>query len=217
MRSIGLIGRKCGMTRIFTDDGTSLPVTVILVEPNRITQIKDVANEGYCSIQVTTGNCKLHKVSKPLAGHYAKANVIAGRGLWEFKASKEDLQKFKIGDEIKVSMFSPGQLVDITGISKGCGFTGVHKKHHFSLQYASHGNSLSHRAPGSIGQNQTPGRVMRGKKMAGHMGNSRVTVQSLKIIEVNAESNILLVHGSVPGKANGTLIIKYAVKHVHSE
>lgn len=215
IRSIGLVGRKCGMTRIFTEDGTSVPVTVISVEPNRITQVKKIENEGYCAVQVTTGFCKPNKVNKSLAGHYAKANVEAGRGLWEFKVSEQELEKFKVGDEVKVSLFKPGQLIDVTGISKGCGFSGVHKRHHFSLQYASHGNSLSHRAPGSIGQNQTPGRVMRGKKMAGHMGNSQVTVQSLKIIEVNEERNILLVHGAIPGKANGNLIVKFAVKHAN--
>ncbi len=213
MRSIGLVGHKCGMTRIFTEDGTAIPVTVIMIEPNRITQIKNLEKEGYCAVQVTTGSCKSHKVNKPLAGHYAKANVIAGRGLWEFKVSPEELSQFKIGDEIKVSILKPGQLVDVTGVSKGCGFAGVHKRHHFSLQYASHGNSLSHRAPGSIGQNQTPGRVMQGKKMAGHMGNSKVTAQSLKVIEVDDSRNILLVHGAIPGKDNGSLIIKFAVKH----
>lgn len=208
-----LVGRKCGMTRVFTVDGTSIPVTVILIEPNRITQIKNMEKDGYCAVQVTTGNIKANKVNKPLAGHYAKANVLAGRGLWEFRISPEQLEQFKVGDEITVSILKPGQLIDVTGISKGCGFAGVHKRHHFSLQYASHGNSLSHRAPGSIGQNQTPGRVMKGKKMAGHMGNNKVTVQSLKVVEVDADRNILLVHGAVPGKANGNMIIRFAVKH----
>jgi len=212
MGSIGLVGRKCGMTRIFTEDGTSVPVTVIMVESNRITQIKNIATDGYCAIQVTTGTCKSHKVTKPLAGHFTKANVVAGRGLWEFRLSADELKQFKLGDSITVSILKSGQLIDVTGTSKGCGFAGVHKRHHFSLQYATHGNSLSHRAPGSIGQNQTPGRVLKGKKMAGHMGNKKVTVQSLKIVEVDEARNLLLVHGAIPGSDNGTLIIRPAVK-----
>ena len=174
---IGLIGRKCGMTRIFQEDGLSIPVTVIMVEPNKVTQIKDVKKDGYYAVQVTTGSCKISKVNKSLLGHFKKAKVNPGRGLWEFRLSAEQSQALKVGDEFKVSMLELGQLVDITGISKGKGFAGVHKRHHFSLQYASHGNSLSHRAPGSIGQNQTPGRVFKGKKMAGHMGYKKVTMQ----------------------------------------
>lgn len=213
MGSIGLVGRKCGMTRIFTEDGTSVPVTVIMVEPNKITQIKSPETDGYSAVQVTTGSCKSHKVTKPLAGHFTKANVTAGRGLWEFRLSSDELKQFKLGDSITVSMLKAGQFIDVTGVSKGCGFAGVHKRHNFSLQYATHGNSLSHRAPGSIGQNQTPGRVMRGKKMAGHMGNKKVTVQSLKIVEVDELRNILLVHGAIPGSVNGSLIIRLAVKY----
>ncbi len=213
MGSIGLVGRKCGMTRLFTEDGTSVPVSVIIVEPNVVTQIKNPDNDGYSAVQVTTGSCKLHKVTKPLAGHFTKANVVAGRGLWEFRVSIEELKQFKLGDEVKVSILKVGQLIDVTGISKGCGFAGVHKRHHFSLQYASHGNSLSHRAPGSIGQNQTPGRVMKGKKMAGHMGNKQVTVQSLKILEIDESRNIVLVRGAIPGSVNGNLIIRSAVRY----
>lgn len=215
MNRLGLIGRKCGMTRIFTSDGTSIPVTVILAEPNRITQIKTMEKDGYCALQVTVGSCKVHKLSKSLAGHYAKAEVIPGRDLWEFRVTEEELKSFKIGDELKVSLFKPEQMVDITGLSKGCGFAGAHKRHHFSLQYATHGNSLSHRAPGSIGQNQTPGRVMPGKKMAGHMGNKRVTIQSLKLVEVDELRNIFLVRGAVPGSVNGNVIIRSAVKHIN--
>lgn len=213
MGSIGLVGHKCGMTRLFTEDGTSVPVSVIIVEPNVVTQIKNPDNDGYSAVQVTTGSCKLHKVTKPLAGHFTKANVVAGRGLWEFRVSIEELKQFKLGDEVKVSILKVGQLIDVTGISKGCGFAGVHKRHHFSLQYASHGNSLSHRAPGSIGQNQTPGRVMKGKKMAGHMGNKQVTVQSLKILEIDESRNIVLVRGAIPGSVNGNLIIRSAVRY----
>jgi len=210
---MGLIGRKCGMTRVFKEDGLSIPVTVIMVEPNKVTQIKDVEKNGYSAVQVTTGNCKISKVNKASLGHFKKANVNPGRGLWEFRISENESKKLKLGDEFKVSMLELGQLVDITGISKGKGFAGVHKRHHFSLQYASHGNSLSHRAPGSIGQNQTPGRVFRGKKMAGHMGYKKVTVQSLQVIKIDEEQNLLLVRGGVPGSVNGNLIIMPAVKH----
>ena len=217
MSNIGLVGRKCGMTRIFTQDGTSIPVTVIMVEPNKITQIKDLKTDGYTAIQITTGKCKIHKLSKALTGHYAKSNVVAGRNLWEFRASPEELAGFKLGDEITVEIFKAGQMVDVSGTSKGCGFAGAHKRHHFSLQYATHGNSLSHRAPGSIGQNQTPGRVMPGKKMAGHLGNKKVTVQSLKVIEVDVTRNVILVHGAVPGAVNGDLIIKSAVKYKNKQ
>lgn len=209
---IGLVGRKCGMTRIFEDDGNSIPVTVILVEPNRITQIKKLNTDGYCAVQVTTGSRKLKNVNKALAGHFVKANVEAGRGLWEFKLSSEKLEQLKLGDELNVSMLKAGQFVDVIGVSKGKGFAGAHKRHHFSFQYASHGNSLSHRAPGSIGQNQTPGRVLKGKKMPGHMGDRQVTKQSLKVVKIDEQSNIVLVKGGVPGAVNGNLIIMPAVK-----
>ena len=209
---MGLVGRKCGMTRIFEEDGNSIPVTVIMVEPNKITQIKSIEVDQYYAVQVTTGSCKAKKVTKALAGHFAKANVVAGRGLWEFKLSKEELQQLKLGDEIQVSILKAGQYVDITGTSKGRGFAGSHKRHHFSLQYATHGNSLSHRVPGSIGQNQTPGRVLKGKKMPGHMGDQKVTVQSLKVVQVDEQRNLLLVKGGIPGAVNGDLIILPAVK-----
>jgi large subunit ribosomal protein L3 len=212
MVGMGLVGRKCGMTRIFTADGTSVPVTVIMVEPNKITQIKDLEKDGYCAVQVTTGTKKSHRVNKALAGHFKKAAVEAGRGLWEFRLTAEELAQFKVGEEVKVSLFKADQLVDIVGTSKGRGFSGVHKRHNFRLQPATHGNSLSRRAPGSIGQNQTPGRVIRGKKMAGQLGNKRVTTQSLKVVEVDAERNILLIKGAIPGSVNGDLIIRTAVK-----
>ena len=209
---MGLIGRKCGMTRIFQEDGVSIPVTVIMVEPNKITQIKNVDTDGYCAVQVTTGQCKIKKINKALAGHFKKANIVSGRGLWEFRVTAEELNNLQLGEEINLSLLKPGQFIDVTGISKGRGFAGVHKRHHFSLQYASHGNSLSHRAPGSIGQNQTPGRVFKGKKMAGHMGDRQVTVQSLKVVKIDKEQNLLLVKGGVPGAVNGNLVIMPAVK-----
>lgn len=212
-RGIGLVGHKCGMTKIFKEDGVAIPVTVIVVQPNQVVQIKNLATAGYCALQVTTGKRKLHKVTKPLAGHFKKANVEPGRGLWEFKLTPAEVEQFKVGDQLTVARFTADQLVDITGRSKGKGFAGVHKRHHFSLQYATHGNSLSHRAPGSIGQNQTPGRVIKGKKMAGHMGDKRVTVQSLKIIAVDVDKNLLLVQGAIPGAVNGDLLIRAAVKH----
>ena len=209
---MGLVGRKCGMTRIFEDNGNSIPVTVIMVEPNKVTQIKNIEVDQYYAVQVTTGSCKAKNVTKALAGHFAKANVEAGRGLWEFKLTKEELQQFKLGDEIQVSMLKAGQYVDVTGISKGRGFAGSHKRHNFSFQYASHGNSLSHRVPGSIGQNQTPGRVLKGKKMPGHLGDQKVTVQSLKVVQVDEQRNLLLIKGGIPGAVNGDLIILPAVK-----
>ncbi len=209
---MGLVGRKCGMTRIFEDNGNSIPVTVIMVEPNKVTQIKNIEVDQYYAVQVTTGSCKAKNVTKALAGHFAKANVEAGRGLWEFKLTKEELQQFKLGDEIQVSMLKAGQYVDVTGVSKGRGFAGSHKRHNFSFQYASHGNSLSHRVPGSIGQNQTPGRVLKGKKMPGHLGDQKVTVQSLKVVQVDEQRNLLLIKGGIPGAVNGDLIILPAVK-----
>ncbi len=213
MGSIGLVGCKCGMTRIFEEDGNSIPVTVIRIEPNKVTQIKNIATDGYFAIQVTTGSCKVKKVTKALAGHFAKANVTAGRGLWEFRLSEKELQQLKVGEEIKISsILKTGQFVDVIGVSKGRGFAGTHKRHNFSFQYATHGNSLSHRAPGSIGQNQTPGRVLKGKKMAGHMGDRKVTLQSLKVIRVDEEQNLLLVRGGIPGAVNGSLIVRPAVK-----
>ncbi|WP_343192107.1 50S ribosomal protein L3 [Buchnera aphidicola (Formosaphis micheliae)] len=207
---LGLVGKKIGMTRIFNQEGDSIPVTVIEVHENRITQVKTIKNNLYNAIQVTTGNKRLNKLKKPESGHFIKAGVVAGRGLWEFRINNN--QEFKVGETINVNFFTNINKVDITGISKGKGFSGTVKRWNFRTQDFSHGNSLSHRAPGSIGQNQTPGRVFKGKKMAGHLGNSKITIQSLKIVKVDINQNLLLVKGSVPGSIGGNLIIKPAVK-----
>ena len=208
--TIGVVGRKAGMTRVFTEDGASVPVSVIEVEPNRITQIKSQESDGYSAVQITLGSKKASRVSKPLAGHYAKANVEAGRGLWEFRA--ESLDGFEVGGEITVEGFESGQKVDVTGTSKGKGFQGGVKRWNFAMQDATHGNSISHRAPGSIGQNQTPGRVFKGKKMAGHMGAEQVTTQNLEVVRVDLERNLLLVKGAIPGAPGGDVIVRPAVK-----
>lgn len=205
--SIGLIGRKCGMTRIFTEDGASVPVSVVEVTPNLITQVKTKEKDGYRAIQVTTGERKASRVNKPLAGHFAKANVAAGRGLWEFRVPEDDTSEFNPGDEITVSKFEAGQKVSVTGTSRGKGFAGVIKRHNFKSQDATHGNSLSHRAPGSIGQNQSPGKVFKGKKMAGQLGNTQVTTCNLEIIRVDVERNALLIKGAIPGAPGGDVII----------
>jgi len=210
--TIGIVGRKIGMTRVFTDDGASLPVTVIEVEPNRITQLKTLETDGYRAVQVTTGARKANRVTKPMAGHFAKAGTEAGRGLWEFRLNDGEGEELATGNEIKVDIFEAGQKVDVTGTSIGKGFAGAVKRHNFSTQDATHGNSLSHRAPGSIGQNQTPGRVFPGKKMSGHMGNVRTTTQNLEVVRVDAERNLLLVKGAVPGAKGGSLIVRPAVK-----
>lgn len=210
--TIGVVGRKVGMTRVFTDDGVSLPVTVIEVEPNRITQLKTLETDGYRAVQVTTGVRKANRVTKPLAGHFAKANVEAGRGLWEFRLNDGEGEDLATGNEIKVDIFETGQIVDVSGTSIGKGFAGPIKRYNFRMQDATHGNSRSHRAPGSIGQNQTPGRVFPGKKMAGHMGNAKRTAQNLEIVRVDAERNLLLVKGAVPGAKGGNLIVLPAVK-----
>lgn len=210
--AIGLVGRKCGMTRIFTEDGVSIPVTVIEVEPNRITQIKSEGADGYSAIQVTTGSRKASHLSKAAAGQFAKAGVGAGRGLWEFRVDGSDVAGFNVGDSIQVGIFEAGKKVDVTATSKGKGFAGVIKRWNFAAQDATHGNSLSHRAPGSIGQNQSPGRVFKGKKMAGHMGNRQVTTQSLEVVRVDAEKNLLLVKGAVPGATGADVIVSPAVK-----
>lgn len=206
----GLIGRKVGMTRIFTEDGVSIPVTVIEIEANRVTQVKDLENDGYRAIQVTAGTKKANRVTKPEAGHFAKAGVEAGRGLWEFRV--EDGEEVTVGQSITVELFANVKKVDVTGTSKGKGFAGTVKRWNFRTQDATHGNSLSHRVPGSIGQNQTPGKVFKGKKMAGQLGNERVTVQSLDVVRVDVERNLLLVKGAVPGATGGDLIVKPAVK-----
>lgn len=208
--TIGIVGRKSGMTRIFTEDGASLPVTVVEASPNLITQIKTLENDGYVAIQVTTGTRRASRVSKAAAGHYAKAGVEAGRGLWEFPADSTD--ELSVGDQITVERFEQGQKVDVTGTSKGKGFQGAVKRWNFQMQDATHGNSLAHRAPGSIGQNQTPGRVFKGKKMAGHMGAERCTTQNLEVVRVDSERGLLLIKGAVPGAPGGDVIIRPAVK-----
>ena len=210
--AIGIVGRKAGMTRIFTDDGVSVPVTVIEVEPNRVTQVRTVDNDGYSAIQVTTGSRKASRVNKPMAGHFAKAGVEAGRGLWEFRLDDHEGDVPEVGGSVDVSIFENGQKVDVRGISKGKGFQGGVKRHNFRTQDATHGNSLSHRAPGSIGQCQTPGRVFKGKKMAGHMGNEKVCVQNLEVVRVDVERNLLLVKGAVPGARGGDVIVTPAIK-----
>jgi large subunit ribosomal protein L3 len=208
--TIGMVGRKSGMTRIFADDGASIPVTVIEVEPNRITQIKTAETDGYTAIQVTAGNRKASRLTKSETGHFAKANVEAGRGLWEFRCDSVD--GLEVGAEVNAGSFEAGQKVDVTGTSKGKGFQGGVKRWNFSMQDATHGNSISHRAPGSIGQCQTPGRVFKGKKMAGHMGSEQVTTQNLEIVRVDLERNILLVKGAVPGAPGGDVLVNPAVK-----
>ena len=209
--TIGLVGRKSGMTRVFTEDGASIPVTVVEIAPNRVTQIKELDTDGYRAIQVTAGSRKASKVSKAEAGHFAKAGVAAGEGLWEFRLDASD-EAFEIGVELTVDRFEQGQKVDVAGRSKGKGFQGVVKRWNFSTQDATHGNSLSHRAPGSIGQCQTPGRVFKGKKMSGHMGDERVTTQGLEVVRVDAERNLLLIKGAVPGAPGGEVIVRPTVK-----
>ncbi|MBQ86552.1 MAG: 50S ribosomal protein L3 [Gammaproteobacteria bacterium] len=208
--SIGLVGRKSGMTRVFTEEGNSVPVTVVEVQPNRVTQVKTPETDGYSAIQVTMGSRRASRVSKAMAGHFAKANTEAGEGLWEFRT--EDLAEIKVGGEIKVDLFEAGQKVDVTGTSKGKGFQGGVKRHNFRMQDATHGNSISHRAPGSIGQCQTPGRVFKGKKMAGQMGSERKTTQSLEVIRVDAENNLLLIKGAVPGATGSSVIVRPTIK-----
>jgi len=208
--SIGLIGRKAGMTRIFTEDGASVPVTVLEITPNRVSQVKSVETDGYTAIQLTAGNKRANQIGKAQAGHYAKANVEMGVVAREFTVA--DASEYEAGKELTVELFEAGQKVDVTGTSKGKGFAGAIKRHNFRTQDATHGNSLSHRAPGSIGQCQTPGRVWKGKKMAGHMGSERKTVQSLEVVRVDAERNLLLVKGAVPGATGAHVFVQPAVK-----
>ena len=210
--SIGVIGRKCGMTRVFSEDGVSIPVTVIQVEPNRITQVKSLQADGYMSVQVTTGTRRTKRVTKAMAGHYAKAATGAGRISREFRLGKDEGADLKAGGEIKADIFKPGQFVDVTGTSIGKGFAGTIKRHHFTMGDATHGNSLSHRAPGSIGQRQTPGRVFPGKRMSGHLGGARRTAINLMVVQVNAEKNLLLVKGAVPGSEGGNVIVRPAAR-----
>ncbi len=211
--SIGLVGRKCGMSRIFTEDGRSIPVTLIEATPNRVTQLKTTEVDGYNAIQVTAGSKRAALVNKPMAGHFAKAQVEAGRGLWEFRLEADELAKFSVGGELKADeIFSVGQIVDVAGITKGTGFQGTIKRHNFKMGDATHGNSLSHRAPGSIGQRQTPGRVFPGKKMSGHMGAVRRSAMNLEVVKIDAERHLIAIKGSVPGAQGGNVIIRPAVK-----
>ncbi len=210
--TIGVVGRKAGMTRVFKEDGTSIPVTVIHVEPNRVTQVKTLDADGYRAIQITTGSRRPSRVNKAAAGHFAKAGVEAGRGLWEFSLAENEGSDLVLGSELSVSLFQPGQIVDVSGVSIGKGFAGTIKRHHFTMGDATHGNSLSHRAPGSIGMRQTPGRVFKGKKMAGHLGAVQCTIQNLVVVRVDAERNLLLVRGGVPGSEGGDVVVRPASK-----
>lgn len=205
---IGLVGRKCGMTRIFTEAGESIPVTVIEAQPNRVTTLRTDDRDGYRAVQVTVGNKSPSRLTKAEAGHFAKNGVEAGEGLWEFRLSGAEGEDLAPGSEIKVDLFEAGQKVDISGTSKGKGYAGTVKRHNFRTQDNSHGNSVSHRVPGSIGQNQTPGRVFKGKKMSGQMGNVRRTAENLEVVRVDPERNLILVKGAVPGAASGRVIVR---------
>lgn len=210
--AIGLVGRKCGMTRIFTEAGNSVPVTVIEIDPNRITQIRTLETDGYQAVQVTTGERRASRVTKAMAGHFAKASVAAGRGVWEFRVSGEEAANYAVGGSIGLDIFAVGQAVDVIGTSKGKGFQGGVKRWNFRTQDATHGNSVSHRVHGSTGQNQSPGRVFKGKKMAGHLGDERVTVQGLEVISVDVERSVLLIKGAVPGATGYDVIVRPSVK-----
>ena len=210
--AIGLIGRKLGMTRVFTDDGSSIPVTVIEVEANRVAQVRTVESDGYSAVQVTAGKRRANLVTKPEAGHFAKAAVEPGRGLWELRPRDGVVDDLEVGNALTVDSFSDVKTVDVTGTSIGKGFAGTIKRHHFRGQRNTHGNSLSHRVPGSIGQNQTPGRVFKGKKMSGHLGHARRTTQNLELVRVDAERNLLLVKGAVPGPKGGDVLVRPSVK-----
>ena len=210
--AIGLVGRKVGMTRIFTEDGTSIPVTVIEATPNRVTQLRTEETDGYRALQVTAGTKKANRVNKAEAGHFAKAGVEAGRTLVEFRLEENEGVDIEVGGEITVEIFNDTKKIDVTGTSKGKGFAGAIKRWNFSSQRMTHGNSLSHRAPGSIGQNQSPGKVFKGKKMAGQLGNKQVTTQSLEVVRVDVENSLILVKGAVPGATGGDVIVLPAVK-----
>jgi large subunit ribosomal protein L3 len=210
--SIGLIGRKCGMTRVFCEDGSSVPVTVLQIDSNRVTQVKSLEVDGYRSIQVAAGEKKSSRVNKAMAGHYAAANMTAGRGLWEFRLEDGEGEDLSVGSELTTNVFSAGQIVDVQGKSIGKGFAGGIKRHNFSMQDATHGNSRSHRVLGSIGMCQTPGRVFKGKKMEGHMGAEKVTVQNLTIHSIDTARNLILVKGAVPGAKGGDVVITPAMK-----
>ena len=206
--SLGIVGRKAGMSRIFTEDGKSIPVTLIEATPNRITQIKTTATDGYSAVQVTVGVRRAALINKPSAGHLAKAKVEGGRGLWELRVGDDKIGDFSIGGEIKADIFEVGQIVDVEGITKGKGFQGTIKRWNFKMGDATHGNSLSHRSPGSIGQRQTPGRVFPGKKMSGHMGAVRQTTQNLEVVKVDAERGLIAIKGAVPGMPGGDVIVR---------
>lgn len=210
--SLGLIGRKVGMTRIFTEEGESVPVTVLEVVPNRVTQIKTAASDGYTGLQVAYGERRASRIGKALTGHYAKAGVSAGAGIKEFPVSDDVLANYAVGGQITVELFQAGQLVDVTGTSLGKGFAGAIKRHNFSSNRASHGNSRSHNVPGSIGMAQDPGRVFPGKRMPGHLGAAKTTVQNLEIVRVDAERNLLLIKGAVPGSKGGDVVVRPSVK-----
>lgn len=209
---IGLVGQKCGMTRIFTEDGNSIPVTVIDVQPNRVVYVKTKEHDGYRALQITAGKIRTSKLTKPAIGHFRKAGIEAGRGLWEFRLENDEGADIAVGNEFKVDLFTEGAIVDVMAKSKGKGFAGVVKRHNFRMQDATHGNSLSHRAPGSIGQCQDPGRVFKGKKMAGHLGDARCTIQNQKIVKIDKERNLLFIRGAVPGARGADVIVKPAVK-----
>lgn len=206
--SLGIVGRKAGMSRVFTEDGQSVPVTLIEATPNRITQVKTTATDGYSAVQVTVGSKRAVLVNKPEAGHLAKAKVEAGRGLWEFRVADDRIGDFSVGGEIKADIFEVGQIVDVQGVTKGKGFQGTIKRWNFKMGDATHGNSLSHRSPGSIGQRQTPGRVFPGKKMSGHMGAVRQSTQNLEVVRVDAERGLIAVKGAVPGAPGGDVIVR---------
>ncbi|GAA4870041.1 50S ribosomal protein L3 [Luteimonas vadosa] len=206
--SLGIVGRKAGMSRVFTEDGQSIPVTLIEATPNRITQIKTPETDGYSAVQVTVGTRRASLVNKPEAGHLAKAKVEAGRGLWELRVADDKIGDFEIGGEIKADIFEAGQIVDVQGVTKGKGFQGTIKRWNFKMGDATHGNSLSHRSPGSIGQRQTPGRVFPGKKMSGHMGAVRQSTQNLEVVRVDAERGLIAVKGAVPGAPGGDVIVR---------
>lgn len=210
--SVGLVARKCGMTRIFLPEGISVPVTVLEVLPNRVTQLKTKDKEGYEAIQITKGEVKPSRLTKAEVGHFAKANVVPGKGLWEFRLAENQLQNYQVGSELTVDIFKVGQKVDVAGITRGRGFSGPQRRHNFKSQRASHGNSLSHNAPGSIGQNQSPGRVFKGKKMSGQYGNTRQTIQNLEVIRVDLDRHMLLIKGAIPGAPGGDVIVFPAIK-----
>ena len=215
--AIGLVGRKCGMTRVFTDAGESVPVTVVEVLPNRVTQVREPGKDGYRAVQVTYGAKRPQLLTKAEAGHFAKANVAPGKALIEFRLADGEGADLKAGSELKVDLFSEGQVVDVTGVTIGKGFAGTMKRHNFAGHHASHGVSVSHRTPGSIGQRQTPGRVFQGKRMSGHMGVVRRTVENLKVVEIDAERNLLLIRGAVPGAEGGQVIVRPSVKFEHQK